>query len=58
MILDTRHPELKPPPRVTLFQNGSLYVRNLKAEDTGEYICEIMTAEGLATQYHAIEVQC
>lgn len=59
LIIDTRHPELIPPPRVTLFQNGSLQVRNLKPEDTGEYICEIKTVEGeLATQLHAIEVQC
>ncbi|XP_037024959.1 protein amalgam isoform X2 [Bradysia coprophila] len=58
LIIDTRHPELLPPPRVTLFQNGSLQVRSLKPEDTGEYICEIKTIEGeLATQYHAIEVQ-
>lgn len=30
---------------------------NVKHEDTGDYKCEIMTNEGVAHQWHAIEIQ-
>lgn len=58
MLGDSRQPELLPPDRVTIFANGSIQVRNVVADHTGEYICEVMTDQGLATQVHAIEVQC
>lgn len=58
-IVDTRHPELLPPPRITLFNNGSLHVREVRRNDTAEYLCEILTSTHmLETQLHAIEVQC
>lgn len=58
-IVDSRHPELFPPPRITLFTNGSLQVREVQRNDTAEYLCEVMTASHVPeTQLHAIEVQC
>lgn len=59
IIVDSRHPETQPPsPRITLFSNGSLQVSRVQLTDTGEYTCEIVTTGGIATQLHAIEVQC
>lgn len=59
LIVDSNHPEKMPPPRVTLFNNGSLQVKNVKINDSAEYLCEVMTdATGLESQLHAIEVQC
>lgn len=59
IIADSQHLELPPPPRVTLFVNGSLQVKNVQIEDTNEYLCEVMTTENqLESQLHAIEVQC
>lgn len=40
-----------------MLSNGSLQVSNVQAEDTGDYYCEVMTAESHAVQVHAIEVQ-
>lgn len=57
LLADSQQPELQLPPRVTLYSNGSIQVKNVITDDTGEYICEIMTSDGLATQGHAIEVQ-
>lgn len=58
-IVDSRYPEVSPPPRITLFNNGSLQVRDVKRNDTAEYLCEVMTTTfALETQLHAIEVQC
>lgn len=58
-IVDSRYPEVAPPPRITLFNNGSLQVRDVKRNDTAEYLCEVMTTTfSLETQLHAIEVQC
>lgn len=58
-IVDSRYPDIAPPLRVTLFQNGSLQVRDVKRNDTAEYLCEVMTTTfALETQLHAIEVQC
>lgn len=36
--------------------SGSLHVAGLRDADNGEYVCEVMTPHGLATQLHAIEV--
>lgn len=59
LIADSQQPELPPPPRITLFNNGSLQVRQVQIGDTNEYLCEVMTDEnGLESQLHAIEVQC
>lgn len=59
LIADSSQPEKIPPPRVTLFNNGSLQVKNVQRNDTAEYLCEVMTdATGLESQLHAIEVQC
>lgn len=59
LIADTSDRERIPPPRVTLFNNGSLQVRNVKRNDSAEYLCEVMTEEDrLESQLHAIEVQC
>lgn len=59
LIADSRYPEVAPPPRITLFQNGSLQVRDVIRNDTAEYLCEVMTTTfALETQLHAIEVQC
>lgn len=59
LIVDSRHPELLAPPRITLHNNGSLQVKNVKINDTAEYLCEVMTSTlALETQLHAIEVQC
>ncbi|EDW01293.1 immunoglobulin superfamily member 10 [Drosophila grimshawi] len=57
-LVDSRHPEILPPnERIVLWGNGSLQVSNLKAEDTGDYYCEIMSSSNHAVQVHAIEVQ-
>lgn len=59
LIVDSRHPDVLPPPRITLFNNGSLQVRDVNINDTAEYLCEVMTSTlALETQLHAIEVQC
>lgn len=59
LIADSQRPDLVPPPRVNLFNNGSLLVRQVQIEDTNEYLCEVMTdVHGLESQLHAIEVQC
>lgn len=56
LLVDSRNVEIAP--RITLFSNGSLLVNQLRPEDTGEYICEVMTYAGLMdSQVHAIEVQ-
>lgn len=58
-IADSRFPDTPLPPRITLFNNGSLQVRDVKRNDTAEYLCEVMTTTfALETQLHAIEVQC
>lgn len=58
-IVDSRMPDLLPPPRITLFNNGSLQVRDVKANDTAQYLCEVMTTtKMLESQLHTIEVQC
>ncbi|XP_055298942.1 limbic system-associated membrane protein isoform X2 [Sitodiplosis mosellana] len=55
-IVDSRYPDVAP--RITLFTNGSLQVRDVKRNDTAEYLCEVMTTTfSLETQLHAIEVQ-
>ncbi|KAM8712456.1 hypothetical protein ACLKA7_012900 [Drosophila subpalustris] len=56
-LVDSRHPEVLPPERIVLWSNGSLQVSNVKAEDTGDYYCEIMSNSNQAVQLHAIEVQ-
>lgn len=58
VLLDTREPDLLPPVRIQLDSKGNLRVANVRNADTGEYVCEVMTPHGLATQVHAIEVQC
>lgn len=58
VLMDTRQPDLLLPDRVTVFANGSLQVSNVQYNDTAEYVCEMGTATGVATQTHAIEVQC
>lgn len=59
LIVDSRHPEKLPPPRITLFNNGDLQVRDVNMNDTAEYLCEVMTSELIIeTQLHAIEVIC
>ncbi|XP_053680258.1 neuronal growth regulator 1 [Anopheles nili] len=57
LLLDSRYPDLQPPPRMRLWPNGSLEVTDVQTEDTGDYTCEIMTDGGKASQRHAIEVQ-
>ncbi|XP_050091733.1 hemicentin-1 [Anopheles aquasalis] len=57
LLVDSRYPDLRAPPRMQLWSNGSLEVRDVQMEDTGDYICEIMTDGGKASQSHAIEVQ-
>lgn len=56
--MDTRAPDLLLPEGMTLFANGSLQVSNVQNLDTAEYVCEVGTSAGMATQTHAIEVQC
>uniref|UniRef100_A0A182T4I8 Ig-like domain-containing protein n=1 Tax=Anopheles maculatus TaxID=74869 RepID=A0A182T4I8_9DIPT len=57
LLVDSRYPDLKTPPRMRLWSNGSLEVTEVQTEDTGDYTCEIMTDGGKASQRHAIEVQ-
>lgn len=58
-IVDTQFPEVLPPPRITFFNNGSLQVRDVRRDDTAEYLCEVTTVtHSMETQLHAIEVQC
>lgn len=57
-IADSRNPQMTAH-RVTLFNNGSLQIRDVRANDTAEYLCEVMTSTFiLEKQLHAIEVQC
>lgn len=59
LIADSRYPDVPTPPRITLFNNGSLQVRDVKRNDTAEYLCEVKTsAYASERQLHAIEVQC
>lgn len=57
LLLDSRYPDLRAPPRMRLWANGSLEVAEVQTEDSGDYKCEIMTDGGWASQSHAIEVQ-
>uniref|UniRef100_A0A182WCZ9 Ig-like domain-containing protein n=1 Tax=Anopheles minimus TaxID=112268 RepID=A0A182WCZ9_9DIPT len=57
LLVDSRYPDLRTPPRMRLWPNGSLEVTDVQTEDTGHYMCEIMTDGGKASQRHAIEVQ-
>ncbi|XP_035893700.1 hemicentin-1 [Anopheles stephensi] len=57
LLVDSRYPDLKTPPRMRLWPNGSLEVTEVQTEDTGDYMCEIMTDGGKASQRHTIEVQ-
>lgn len=43
--------------RYHLLANGSLEVRDVQAEDTGRYYCEIVASSSKSVQAHAIEVQ-
>lgn len=58
LLVDSRYPALTPPPRYQLWTNGSLEVAQVQMDDTGDYMCEIITEAGKAIQRHAIEVQC
>lgn len=58
LLVDSRYPDLRTPPRMRLWPNGSLEVTEVQTDDTGDYTCEIMTDGGKASQHHAIEVQC
>uniref|UniRef100_A0A182KES9 Ig-like domain-containing protein n=1 Tax=Anopheles christyi TaxID=43041 RepID=A0A182KES9_9DIPT len=57
LLVDSRYPDLRAPPRMRLWPNGSLEVTEVQTDDTGDYTCEIMTDGGKAAQHHAIEVQ-
>ncbi|XP_041780987.1 brother of CDO [Anopheles merus] len=57
LLVDSRYPDLRTPPRMRLWPNGSLEVTEVQTDDTGDYTCEIMTDGGKASQHHAIEVQ-
>ncbi|XP_029708201.2 neurotrimin [Aedes albopictus] len=57
LLVDSRYPALTPPPRYQLWTNGSLEVDQVQMDDTGDYMCEIITEAGKAIQRHAIEVQ-
>lgn len=57
LLLDSREPDLLPPDRFAVdAASGSLHVAAVRDADNGEYVCEVMTPHGLATQVHAIEV--
>ncbi|XP_069682731.1 protein amalgam-like [Periplaneta americana] len=58
LVADSSKPELSFSPRIKLLQNNTLQVSDLRAEDTGEYRCQIIRPEpwGSIQQVHAIEV--
>uniref|UniRef100_A0A336K7B3 CSON015259 protein n=1 Tax=Culicoides sonorensis TaxID=179676 RepID=A0A336K7B3_CULSO len=55
LIADTRDESVSS--KYAIWQNGSLQVNDVKASDTGDYLCEVMTNAGVDTQSHSIEVQ-
>ncbi|KAJ9599429.1 hypothetical protein L9F63_010098 [Diploptera punctata] len=58
LVADSNNPNLESPPRIKMLQNNTLQVSDLRAEDTGEYRCQIIRPEpwGPIQQVHAIEV--
>lgn len=58
LIVNSSESNIIPPSNIKLYQNGSLLVSTLKRNDTGEYVCQLITENGLLNQEHAIEVQC
>lgn len=56
LIADSRNPQYVIPNR-NLHPNGSLEVTNIKLDDTGDYICEVIVGGQLFKQLNSIEVQ-
>lgn len=56
LIADSRNPQYVIANR-NLHPNGSLEVTNIKLDDTGDYICEVMVGGLLFKQLNSIEVQ-
>jgi hypothetical protein len=59
-VADSSNPGLVYSPRIKMLLNNTLQVSDLRAEDTGEYKCQIIRPEpwGPIQQVHAIEVLC
>jgi len=59
-VADSSNPQFVSPPRIKMLPNNTLQVSDLRADDTGEYKCQIIRPEpwGSVQQVHAIEVLC
>ncbi|GFG33162.1 hypothetical protein Cfor_03437, partial [Coptotermes formosanus] len=58
LVADSSNPRFVSPSRIKMLPNNTLQVSDLRAEDTGEYRCQIIRPEpwGPIQQVHAIEV--
>nr|CAD7432921.1 unnamed protein product [Timema monikensis] len=58
LLVDSSDPDVTLNSRVKIFPNNTLQVSDLRAEDTGEYKCQVIRPKpwGLMEQLHAIEV--
>lgn len=58
LVADSSNPQFVSPTRIKMLPNNTLQVSDLRADDTGEYRCQIIRPEpwGPIQQVHAIEV--
>nr|CAD7458708.1 unnamed protein product [Timema tahoe] len=58
LLVDSSDPDVTLNSRIKIFPNNTLQVSDLRAEDTGEYKCQVIRPKpwGLMEQLHAIEV--
>ncbi|XP_067006796.2 igLON family member 5 isoform X2 [Anabrus simplex] len=58
LLADSSDPNITTPARVTMFPNNTLQVEELRPEDTGEYMCQVVRPApwNPIQQMHAIEV--
>jgi len=59
LLVDSYEQELSSD-KIILYRNGSLQVRHVQQEDSGEYVCQTIRPIpwGYVTQVHEIEVMC
>lgn len=59
LLVDSYEQKL-PSDKIVLYPNGSLQLRHVQQEDSGQYVCQTIRPIpwGYVTQVHEIEVMC